>query len=178
MAIKIGNQVTHIGLVLEVSIFATTFNDGYDHTSAATVWNMDSMRPESITYACSMPGNVNGTAEVDADATIQELYEIYKHNRRMDNIALTANSEIYAQVGDTIKVVKGKKCPRGVIGEVIRKQETQYGNRYVIRDAKNEYVLWENNYEVIARPLASKPKDLEFKKPYPSLAIVKWKLAA
>lgn len=114
---------SHQGLVLETTI--KDWYDDWDHI--AICWNPETEKPERVMYATSRGWTLANSASVDASDEIQEKYRQYLEAEakkdRLEN----------PMMGDQVVVVKGRKVPIGVEGEMFWMKEQKFGRNTTVR---------------------------------------------
>lgn len=169
MAITINGIVTHKGLVLSKG--ESYFNDGYDTSYYAIVWDFETMQTKIVCYDSTMARpEEKGTCEIDAIPLVQECYNVYKHNLEVKrNILNLQNETIYQpKVGFTVKVARGRLIPKGTILTITKTYDTNYGMKFIGIDSNGiEYKSYIKNLEVIAVPVSFKAANTQYKQ-YPT----------
>lgn len=108
-------ETTHVGLVL----FTGEHNYHEDSDFYAIVWNVEECRPQEIEYATTRGWTYPNSAKVDATPEVVALYEAYKEEQRRSFCEARDAAEAKTpRVGKTVKVIKGRKVPVGLQGEV------------------------------------------------------------
>lgn len=160
--IRFNNKVTHVGLV--VDLYRTTEDCGYDTVYHAWVWDWTTLSAVSVYYGDTRTGNV-GTAEVDATPDVLEAYAIYKHNCKVRAEYNLVETQTYTgHIGFTVEVMRGRLVPKGTVGIVTSRYETQWGVKLIITDANGvKHKTYCKNVEVKFVPLSFGPK-IAFKK--------------
>lgn len=112
-------------------------DDSYFHV---TVWNPETSQPEEIQYAAtaypSSPMHPN-TVQAAIAATLPSVHAAHaKWNTDMDRVC-RARSLYYRMfdvehywkpfTGDTVRVARGRKVPKGLVGTVLSSHEITYG---------------------------------------------------
>lgn len=113
MAVRLGEVVSYVGAVLSLEI--KDWSDDWDNV--AVVWTGEGI--DKVVYGTTR-GVMNGSAEVDATPEVLAAYAAYCAKHKAEADARYAE-ELAARpsVGKTVKVVRGRKVPKGTVGEVV-----------------------------------------------------------
>lgn len=111
-------------------------NDPWDSDWYAVCWDRERQEPVRVQYNTTRCGS-GGDAEIDATEDV--LRELYNYYRRVERkwFDETRNEEQAKEIrkGDMVKVVRGRKIPKGTVGKVFWIGETynrfsrEYENR-------------------------------------------------
>ena len=115
---KVRPAVEHEGLVLKTGLHGMSFNDGYDYSIEALVWDPAAGVPRLVAYSSTMGSS--GTAEVDATPEVLALYAAHEA-REAEKLSIARNLRERRRVdirGRDVKVVRGRKVPKGSEGRV------------------------------------------------------------
>ena len=106
---------SHVGLVLSLRE-----RNGYDDSDFyALIWNPEKGAPEEIEYATTRGWTYPNGAAVDATPEVLAAYEEYLAKKRAEYDALRAAEEAKKPTkGKSVKVVRGRKVPKGTQGRV------------------------------------------------------------
>lgn len=147
-------ETTHVGLVLELR----EFNGRDDSDFYAVVWNPETGRPGRVEYASTRGWTYPNGASVDATPEVKAAYEAYLDKAEAERASAAA--ELRAKTpakGKTLRVVKGRKIPVGMVGTCVwygeGKKYSRYGaapKRVGLKDSGGT-VHWTdaNNVEVV-----------------------------
>ncbi len=116
-------KTTHQGLVLELGEY-----NGYDDSDFyAVVWNWEKNSTERITYASTRGWTYPNSASVDATPEVIAVYQAYCEKRRTEYEEMKRQEELKRpSVGKTVRVVRGRKVPKGTTGKVVWYGEDRY----------------------------------------------------
>lgn len=115
---RVRPAVEHEGLVLKVGLHGSSFNDGYDYSIEALVWDPAAGVPRLVAYSSTMGSS--GTAEVDATPEVLALYAAHEA-REAERRSISADLRDRKRVdirGRKVKVVRGRKVPIGTEGVI------------------------------------------------------------
>jgi hypothetical protein len=109
-------QTTHKGLVLSLGE-----RNGYDDSDFyAVIWNPEKGCTERVQYATTRGWTYPNSATVDATPEVLASYEAWCTKVREDSRkAKEATEAAEPKKGRMVKVVKGRKVPKGTVGTVI-----------------------------------------------------------
>jgi len=113
------------------AVLASWEENGYDDSDfMASVW--DGEKIKIVTYASTRGWTYLNGCVIDATLEVREAAAKYQNDRlRAVQVSAMNASERVASVGKTVKVTKGRKVPKGVIGEVFWVGADKYaGNHY------------------------------------------------
>jgi hypothetical protein len=130
---------TYVGQVLEVNCRVDSLweCDRYE----ALVWDSLLNAPRNVTVGGRRWGSavldglpMRECAEVDATPEVLATYKAYRARQAQE----AETRDMYYQatrleVGKTVKVVKGRKLPKGLVGHVVRIGESAYGLWAIVR---------------------------------------------
>lgn len=107
-------ETTHEGLVLTLG--ERNYHDDSDFY--AVVWDPKAGRPKTVDYATTrFPSDL--TATVDATPEVRAAYDAYIEAKAAEAKARTeANLASRPDKGKLVKVIGGRKVPRGTVGHV------------------------------------------------------------
>ncbi len=116
-------ETTHQGLVLELGEY-----NGYDDSDFyAVVWNWEKNSTERIIYASTRGWTYPNSASVDATPEVIAAYQAYCEKRRAEYEEMKRQEELKRpSVGKTVRVVRGRKVPKGTTGKVVWYGEDRY----------------------------------------------------
>lgn len=142
-------ETTHEGLVLELGE-----NNHYDDSDFyAVVWNPEKGETEKVYYASTRFPTYHNSASRDATPEVLGAYEAWARRKDAERQAANAAKEAATpKVGKTVRVVKGRKVPKGVVGEVFWTGRDQFkgGLRIGIQTTTGErHFLAGSNVEVV-----------------------------
>jgi hypothetical protein len=109
-------KTTHVGLVLDIG----EYSERDDSDFYAVVWNPEAGCAERITYASTRGWTYPNGAGIDATPEVIEAWTAW--SRACQEKRRAAQELAAAKVparGKTIRVVKGRKVPKGITGECI-----------------------------------------------------------
>jgi hypothetical protein len=109
-------QTSHVGLVLSLREM-----NGYDDSDFyALVWNGEKGATEEIMYASTRGWTYPNGATIDATPEVRAAYDAYVESNRVAAEARRAAKQAATpERGKILRVVKGRKVPRGLTGECI-----------------------------------------------------------
>lgn len=125
-------EVEYEGLVLRTGLSGGSFNDGYDYGIDALVWDPAKGAPRRVGYGSTM--GMSGTAEVDATPEVLALYEAYEA-REAEKLRISREIRDRKRIdirGRKVRVVRGRKVPKGTEGEVFWSGPDRF-NRHGVR---------------------------------------------
>lgn len=106
---------SYVGCVLD-----TYERNGYhDSDWYATCWDEDQQKVVEVNFDTTRAGG-GGWAEIDiTEENLRKVYRYYHKSERawFDTIANPVQAKSIVR-GDTVKVVRGRKIPKGTVGEV------------------------------------------------------------
>lgn len=117
-------QTTYKGLVVDLGEI-----NGYDDSDFyAVVWDTNKQEPKRVIYASTRGWSYANSAVIDATPVIAAAYQAYKdeqdrqfHNRKR------AERLMRVERGKVVKVVRGRKLPKGLVGRCFWVGQTAYG---------------------------------------------------
>lgn len=127
----------------EGQVVALREMNGYDDSDFyAVVMPAGATEPGEVFYNTTR-GYMDGHAVVDATDEAAAAYASYRNRKREEYRAAVKAREDEAAAaeaarprrGDTVKVVKGRKVPKGTTGSVVWTGEGAYGPRVGLKDA-------------------------------------------
>jgi hypothetical protein len=131
------------GCVLETFIREErVMSDVYANVKRATVYNVETDAFETVYVRAYFECDSGETdAEVDAIQEIKDLYEAHKlvqeTEAKLNDAKRFRAQQLDAlktpKPGRPVKVVKGRKVPKGTVGECMRVQDFDFGRRVQIR---------------------------------------------
>jgi len=129
--------VTHEGLVLSepYSSEERIMSDVWDIGTFVKVWNPEQQRPERFCLGWYNDHGREATSEVDATPEVLEAFAAYEARQaaeKAEREAAYREAERQAEHdrparGKIMQVVRGRKIPKGTVGEVVLTGEGQYG---------------------------------------------------
>lgn len=130
--------VTHEGAVLRKS--ETSFNDGYDASYYAEVWDEASQSVKNVYYGSTMDGrDCGGSAEIDATNEVRLKAAAFFFPSILNRITAQAEYDaVRPTKGDEVVVARGRKVKKGTTGIIFWLQDGNFGMRCGIRDEKGE----------------------------------------
>jgi hypothetical protein len=138
--------VTHKGLVLELR----EWNMRDDSDFYARVWSPEKGCVERVDYATTRGWTYPNHADVDATPEVIEAVKAWEHKCAEEKAKrIAALAAKIPTVGKKVRVIKGRKLPKGAEGEVFWHGKDSYKNRYADKYA-NPWALalftWEERY--------------------------------
>ena len=132
------NVTTHTGLVLSVGE-----RNGYDDSDFyAVVWDEAAGKPVDVTYASTRYWSRDTSAFIDATPEVRAKADAwYAEAARVAAVAAAEREAKRVCRGRLVQVVKGRKVPVGLVGEVIWMGDGQWGTRVGIKDTAGD-VHW------------------------------------
>lgn len=122
-----------------------------------TVWNPETKQPQEIQFGTTRGWSYPTLgSHVDATPAVQAEYETWLAEKRREAEAARAAELARAPGrGKTLKVVKGRKVPKGTVGVCIWVGNGTWGERVGIKDSQGT-VHWTamSNVEVVQRQAA------------------------
>lgn len=108
-------------------------NGAWDSDWYATVWDETEETVKDIEYDTTRAGSNGSWAKIDAtEDTIKKVYRYYKNTakKHFDSVYNVAQAKTVTK-GDTVTVVRGRKIPKGTVGEVfwVGKRFNMYSGR-------------------------------------------------
>lgn len=109
-------RISHEGLVL-----STGEHNWYgDSDFYAVVWDDEKGEPREIEYASTRGWTYANSATVDATPEIQAKHDAWqRENERKAREVRQAIEEATPRAGKTVKVIKGRKVPKGTVAKVV-----------------------------------------------------------
>jgi len=110
-------------------------SDVWDTETYVMVWDAAEGRTKAVHLGYAYGGGRTGTAEVDATPEVLAAVDVYEAKLAAEKAAYeAARRQAEAQAehdrparGKIMQVVKGRKVPKGTVGEVVLTGEGQYG---------------------------------------------------
>lgn len=145
-------KTTHEGLVLSTGEY-----NGYDDSDFyAVVWNPEKGETERVTYASTRGWTYPNSASVDATPEVLAAYEAWSERKRAEASAARAAAEAkLPKVGRTVKVVKGRKVPKGTVGRVFWAGKDKFKRSAYSALARAYGFADDENYERVGLELAN-----------------------
>jgi hypothetical protein len=139
-------ETTFVGKVLELR----ERNGYHDSDFFATVWDDEQKKPREIEYATTRGWTYPNGADIDATPEVKAAYAAYSEERRKKEIAAyEAERAKMPALGDKIRVIAGRKIPKGTEAEVVWVGEDSFACRRLDRyKSPYSYMLpWRYNAE-------------------------------
>ena len=116
-------SVEHKGLVLKVikNEYYRIMSDVWGYADKAIVWDKATKQPKSVYIRfCDYNWDTPSHAEVDATKSVKAAYRKYLIEQEF-KLIVSKRRNIAARIekGCTVKVVKGRKVPKGTVGKVV-----------------------------------------------------------
>lgn len=117
--------------------------NGYDDSDfIAVVWDPETGAPFEVCYASTRGWTYANSANIDATPEVKAKYDAWLAARaKSAEDARAARIAATPAKGKTLKVVAGRKVPKGTLGVCIWAGTTRYGERVGLKDADGE-VFW------------------------------------
>lgn len=106
------------------------YHDSYFHL---TVWNPDEAKPETFEYAATAYGGIGSMSSntvidllAKTHGSVKAAYEAYETRDRRAHAARILADDLNRGTpfkGDTVRVTRGRKVPKGTVGKVLRVTE-------------------------------------------------------
>jgi hypothetical protein len=120
-------RITHVGLVLGYG--GESYNSSMDVSSFfVIVWSVEKHDSERVYYGSNWDANSLGSYTVDATPEVRSAYDALEAKRAEDRrIADDLREYNRVDKGKTVKVVRGRKVPKGTSGLVFWVGSNQWG---------------------------------------------------
>lgn len=125
--------------------------ESYDTDHYMIVWDSEAKATKEVFLFCDRAEKVDVLYNVDATPAVKAEYEAMKAERaRQERIAEAERRALIPGRGKTLKVVRGRKVPKGTVGTCIWTGNGQWGERVGLKTASGE-VHWTamSNVEVV-----------------------------
>jgi hypothetical protein len=140
---------THHG----VCLFEREYNGYHDSDFYMTIWNHEKQEPESIQFATTRGWSYPCYASrADATPEVKAAYAVWEAKRHQAAAeARERERALRPEKGKNLRVVRGRKVPRGTTGVCIWRGSGQWGERVGLKDSSGT-VHWTSikNVEVVS----------------------------
>ena len=124
-------SVEYKGLVLEVikNDYYRIMSDVWGYADKAIVWDKATKQPKTVYIRfCDYNWDTPSHAEVDATKSVKAAYRKYLIKQEFKLIVSKRwNTATRIEKGCTVKVVRGRKVPKGTVGKVVVMMEQEAG---------------------------------------------------